>query len=52
MTLEEMNALNEEELEEAQQDWIDDDWLLYYTKDGVMTFKEMREYTRDRISHK
>lgn len=32
MTIEEMNALSEEELEEAQQNWTDEDWWLYYSK--------------------
>lgn len=45
MTIEEMNALSEEELEEAQHNWTLDDWITYYTKDGVMTHQEMYEYT-------
>jgi len=44
MTIEEMNALSEEELEEAQQNWTLDDWITYYTKDGVMTLDEMCNY--------
>lgn len=44
MTIEEMNALSEEELEEAQHNWTLDDWITYYTKDGVMTLDEMCNY--------
>ena len=47
MTIEETNALSEEELEEAKHNWTDEDWWLYYTKDGVMTLEEMREYTKE-----
>lgn len=39
-----MNALSEEELEEAQHNWTLDDWITYYTKDGVMTLDEMCNY--------
>lgn len=45
MNLEEIERLNEEELEEAQAKWTNDDWWQYYTKDGVMTLEEMRDYT-------
>lgn len=44
MTVEEMNALSEEELEDAQHNWTLDDWITYYTKDGVMTLDEMCNY--------
>ncbi len=45
MNLEEIEKLNEEELNEAKQSWTLDDWWQYYTKDGVMTHQEMRDYT-------
>lgn len=45
MNFEEMEMLTEEELEEAKQKWTLDDWIAYYTKDGVMTHQEMRDYT-------
>lgn len=44
MTIEEMNALSEEELEEAKHNLTPEDWWLYYTKDGVMTLDEMYDY--------
>lgn len=45
MNFEEIEMLNEEELNEAKQKWTLDDWIAYYTKDGVMTHQEMRDYT-------
>lgn len=45
MNFEEIEMLTEEELEEAKQKWTLDDWIAYYTKDGVMTHQEMRDYT-------
>lgn len=45
MNLEEIEKLNEEELNEAKQRWTLDDWIAYYTKDGVMTLDEFCEYT-------
>lgn len=45
MNLDEINAMSEEELEEAKQNWTLDDWITYYTKDGVMTLDELRDYT-------
>lgn len=45
MNLKEIEKLNEEELNEAKQSWTLDDWWQYYTKDGVMTHQEMRDYT-------
>lgn len=47
MTIEEMNALSEEELEEAQHNWTLDDWITYYTKDGVMTLDEAMNYLKE-----
>ena len=47
MTIEEMNALSEEELEEAKQNWTLDDWITYYTKDGVMTLDEAMNYLKE-----
>ena len=45
MNFEEIEMLNEEELNEAKQKWTLDDWIAYYTKDGVMTLDELRDYT-------
>lgn len=45
MNFEEIEMLTEEELEEAKQKWTLDDWIAYYTKDGVMPHQEMRDYT-------
>ena len=45
MNLKEIEKLNEEELNEAKQSWTLDDWIAYYTKDGVMTLDEFCEYT-------
>lgn len=45
MNLEEIKSMNEEELNEAKAKWTLDDWWEYYTKDGVMTHQEMRDYT-------
>lgn len=42
--MEEIEVLNEDELNEAKLGWSLDDWAAYYTKDGVMTLDEMREY--------
>lgn len=47
MTIEEMNALSEEELEEAKQNWTLDDWITYYTKDGVMTLDDAMNYLKE-----
>lgn len=45
MTIEEMNALSEEELEEAQQNWTPDDWITLKTKDDVIVLDEVRDDT-------
>ena len=45
MNLDEISTMNEEELNEAKQRWTLDDWIAYYTKDGVMTLDEFCEYT-------
>ena len=37
----------EEELNEEKGKWTLDDWIAYYTKNGVMTHEEMRQYTLD-----
>ena len=37
--------LTEEELNEEKGKWTLDDWIAYYTKNGVMTHEEMRQYT-------
>ena len=42
--MEEIDALIEDGLNEAKLGWSLDDWVAYYTKDGVMTLDEMREY--------
>jgi hypothetical protein len=42
--MEEIDALNEDGLNEAKLGWSLDDWVAYYTKDGVMTLDEMGEY--------
>lgn len=45
MNFEELESLNEDELNEVQANWTLDDWIAYYTKDGVMTLDEFCEYT-------
>ena len=40
-----LELLTEEELNEAKGKWTLDDWIAYYTKNGVMTHEEMRQYT-------
>ena len=42
-----LELLTEEELNEEKGKWTLDDWIAYYTKDGVMTHEEMRQYTLD-----
>lgn len=51
MTIEEMNALSEEELEEAKHNWTPDDWIAYYTKDGVMTLDELYDYMVESLAY-
>lgn len=52
MNLEEIEKLNEEELNEAKAKWTLDDWIEYYTKDGVMTLDEFRDYTIELVLRK
>ena len=40
-----LELLTEEELNEAKGKWALDDWIAYYTRNGVMTHQEMRDYT-------
>lgn len=42
-----LELLTEEELNEEKGKWTLDDWIAYYTKNGVMTHEEMRQYTLD-----
>ena len=41
--------LTEEELNEEKGKWTLDDWIAYYTKDGVMTLDELHQYTLDLV---
>lgn len=52
MNLDEINTMKEEELNEAKQNWTLDDWITYYTKDGVMTLDEFRDYTIELVLRK
>lgn len=52
MNSEEIEKLNEEELNEAKAKWTLDDWIEYYTKDGVMTLDEFRDYTIELVLRK
>ena len=40
-----LELLTEEELNEEKGKWTLDDWIAYYTKDGVMTLDELHQYT-------
>ena len=42
-----LGLLTEEELNEEKGKWTLDDWIAYYTRNGVMTHEEMRQYTLD-----
>lgn len=39
-----LSLLTEEELNEVKGKWTLDDWIEYYTKDGVMTLDEGLNY--------
>lgn len=39
-----LELLTEEELNEAKGKWTLDDWIAYYTKDGVMSLDEGLNY--------
>lgn len=47
-----LELLTEEELNEAKGKWTLDDWIAYYTKDGVMTLDELHQYTLDLVYKK
>lgn len=40
-----LELLTEEELNEEKEKWTLDEWIAYYTKDGVMTLDELHQYT-------
>lgn len=47
-----LELLTEEELNEEKGRWSLDDWIAYYTKDGVMTLEELHQYTLDLVYKK
>lgn len=47
-----LELLTEEELNEAKGKWTLDDWIAYYTMDGVMTLDELHQYTLDLVYKK
>ena len=47
-----LELLTEEELNEEKGKWTLDDWIAYYTKDGVMTLDELHRYTLDLVYKK
>ena len=53
MDFSKLELLTEEELnEEKGGKWSLDDWIAYYTKDGVMTLDELHQYTLDLVYKK
>ena len=38
-----LELLTDEDLNEEKGKWTLDDWIAYYTKNGVITHEEMRE---------
>ena len=52
MDFSKLELLTEEELNEAKGKWTLDDWIAYYTMDGVMTLDELHQYTLDLVYKK
>ena len=44
-----LELLTEEELNEEKGKWTLDEWIAYYTKDGVMTLDELHQYTLELV---
>lgn len=42
--MEEIDTSNDDKLNEAKLGWSLNDWVEYYTKDGVMTLNEGMKY--------
>ena len=52
MDFNKLELLTEEEQNEEKGKWTLDDWIAYYTKDGVMTLDELHRYTLDLVYKK